>query len=135
MIYSTKSYRHSLGNLTTKKKNKFYGCIKLSVEEFLRDNSFSEIWEMNYHLRNIHQLKLSKIRIANKTMKKGKSGGFRLILLLDSRTENIYLLTVYPKIGPDKKGNISDQEEEKLIKSFSTEFKENSLELIVISDP
>ena len=62
----------------------------------------------------------------NKTMQKGKRGGFRLILLLDNRTETCSCLLIYPKVGPQKKGNINDDEELKLLKSFKIE-KEKKL--------
>ena len=132
MIYSTKSYRHSISILTGKKKSRYYGGIQKTIEDFLNDNFFDNIWEMNYHLRNIDQLKLSKIRLANKTMSKGKSGGFRLILVLNKANEDIYLLMVYPKIGPEKKGNINDQEEEKLLKGLFSELIDDTLEKFVI---
>lgn len=85
---------------------------------------------MNYHLRSVKNLRLYKIRLPNPTMSKGKSGGFRLILLLNSLNEEIILLYVYPKIGPAGKKDIEEGEEEKLIKGYLEELKDNSLEKI-----
>jgi mRNA-degrading endonuclease RelE of RelBE toxin-antitoxin system len=123
--YCSSTYEQSLKNLLKKKKH--YSSIAEEVDQLFKTYSFQEIWEMNYFLRQLgDHLRLLKIRLPNKTMQKGKSGGFRLILLLDNRNETCYCLLVYPKVGPQKKGNINDEEELKLLKSFKVE-KEDKL--------
>jgi|TARA_B100000378_G_scaffold80242_1_gene62929 mRNA-degrading endonuclease RelE of RelBE toxin-antitoxin system len=123
--YCSSTFEHALQNLLKKKKH--YASVSEEVEHLFKTYSFREIWEMNYFLRQLgDHLRLLKIRLPNKTMQKGKRGGFRLILLLDNRTETCSCLLIYPKVGPQKKGNINDDEELKLLKSFKIE-KEKKL--------
>lgn len=65
-------------------------------------------------------------------MGKGKSGGFRLYYLAESKGENIVLLTVYPKIGPNRKIDLKLREYEKLFAQFIDDYKSNAL---TIYDP
>jgi len=130
LIYCTSTYTSSFNQLSSKKKIKSYGSLKSAIKDFLETYDFDEIWEMNYFLRDLGKTRVVKIRLPNKTMKKGSRGGFRLIVLLNKNLKTINLLYVYPKIGPDKKGNINDDEEIKLYKNYISELKENTLEKI-----
>jgi len=134
LIYCTDSYRTSLNILCKSKKLKYYGCLTDTIDEFLSNFSFEEIWGMNYHLRSLGNSKLSKIRLPNSTMQKGKSGGFRLIILLDKKKECVNLLFVYPKVGPNKRNTIQDNEEIKFLKSFRAELKEKKLEKVTLNN-
>lgn len=129
MIYSTNSYRRALESLTKKKKKKNYACLPDEVKKLLTDYSFQEISEMNYFLRSVKHLKLYKIRLPNSTMSKGKSGGYRLILLLDFLKQDIVLLFVYPKTGPDGKNDLEEGEELKLLGRYLEELKEKKIEI------
>lgn len=88
-VYLTESFQNSLKSL--KKK---YRRIKDDIVEIIRnlenDPSIgepipgwnSEIW---------------KIRAASSDMKRGKSGGYRIIYLWRNNEQNVYLLTIYFK--------------------------------------
>lgn len=132
MIYTTKSYRRAVENLTKKKKRKNYACVSSEVKKLLSTYSFQEISEMNYFLRSVKHLKLYKIRLPNNTMSKGKRGGYRLILLLDFIKEDITLLFIYPKIGPNGKSDLEVGEEIKLLKHYLEELKEKEIKVYPI---
>lgn len=51
--------------------------------------------------------KIYKIRLQNSDIKKGKSGGYRVITYVIDEIENIRLLTIYAK---PRKATISDKE-------------------------
>ncbi|MEM9686501.1 MAG: hypothetical protein AAF934_06220 [Bacteroidota bacterium] len=108
--------------------SKYYECLPFEVDKFLNKHSFNEIWAMNDLLTMIEGVRMLKIRLPNPTMNKSKSGGFRLILILDKSKQTISLLYVYPKMGKMKIENISKSYEKYLLKQYLNELESNSLQ-------
>jgi hypothetical protein len=70
-------------------------------------------------------VRVNKIRLENKLQNSGKSGGYRLIVICDKRSESICLLYVYPKIGPHGIENTNLEFTKKLVKNYAQYKKEN----------
>ncbi|CAA6818083.1 MAG: Unknown protein [uncultured Sulfurovum sp.] len=58
---------------------------------------------------------LYKLRLANSSIPRGKSGGFRVITYFIDDENNLYLLSIYSKT---EKENISDEELKEALKFF-----------------
>lgn len=66
-------------------------------------------------------LVLIKMRVPNSGRKEGKSGGFRVYVLLDTTSKETSLLEVYPKTGRYEKSALSESEEEYVLSVFISE--------------
>lgn len=102
----TPEYKRNLKNLAKKYRHIRYDTQNIFVE--LQKGNF-----MGDKLSGF-ELEIYKVRVQNSDIKKGKSGGYRLIYLVESET-SILLLTIYSK---------SEQEDLKnnQIKSIVEEF-------------
>ena len=130
-VKSTSDFRHQLTKINKKKKQ--YACIETQIKSLFSNNSFAQIVQMNYFLRDVGEFKLLKIRLPNPTMQKGRSGGYRLITLLNTQLETTTLLYIYPKVGKLKKDNITDDEEMKFLKHYFKELDNKELEVFKLT--
>ncbi len=76
----------------------------LDLQEMLQENC-----KVGIHLGN----NCYKIRLQNTSVKKGKSGGFRVIVFLLEKDKTIRLLAIYSKSETD---SIPDEEIKKILK-------------------
>lgn len=83
--------------------------------------------QKKYVLRDSGIAKVLKVRIANSEQNKGKSAGFRLILIADKRTSEVTFLNVFAKTGVDAKDNISKDELKACLSSYKIEKKSKTL--------
>jgi len=67
-------------------------------------------------------------------MREGKSGGFRLISIVNPTTKTTTFLTVYPKKRKMAKSDLSLAEYTDLLKTFISKFQEDSLLLLDIEN-
>ena len=77
-----------------KRLAKKYRSIRFDLESFIQ-----ELKQGNFSGDRVSGLKdcvIYKVRIKNSDLKKGKSGGYRVIYLLETKT-SIVLLTIYSK--------------------------------------
>lgn len=94
-----------------KKLLKRYKNIENDIDDFLDNVSAVE------HLGNSLGKNLYKARIKNSDIKKGKSGGYRLISYLQIKENTLTLIYIYSKSDVD---NINEKELDKIVlKSLS----------------
>ena len=62
------------------------------------------------------------------------SGGFRIYFLLIVRKENVYLMFVHPKTGPDGSDNITDESKAFLYKEVYRCIQSNDLYKLTLDD-
>ena len=62
------------------------------------------------------------------------SGGFRFYFLLVLKEQNLYLMFVHPKTGPDGAENITDESKAYLYKKVLNCIKENDLFFLELDD-
>ncbi len=119
---STSLYQDSLVRLTSA-----YSTLLSDVSEEFANLTFEEIFAKKYVLRDSGIAKVLKVRIANSEQNKGKSAGFRLILIADKRTSEVTFLNVFAKTGVDAKDNISKDELKACLSSYKIEKKSKTL--------
>jgi hypothetical protein len=61
------------------------------------------------------------------------SGGYRVYFLILIKKENIYLMFIHPKTGPDGAENITDESKSALYKKVLTSIKTNDLYKITLN--
>jgi len=74
-----------------------YPSVVRLVENLFNELEIGNIHGVSIPRVNIQDGKIFKTRLANPDARKGKSGGFRVIWLLNTSNNNIYPLTIYSK--------------------------------------
>ena len=138
LIYkSLQSFIKTISELEKKKKNNYFkiridickGYIDLeSIEQVIQKGTVIQM------VNDEDQRIILKSRLPNSAMKEGKSGGFRLISIVNPTTETTTFLTVYPKKGKMGKSDLSLAEYTDLLNTFTNEFQEESLLLLDIEN-
>ncbi len=120
-VSSTSTFRESLQELCRRVKHKYTSCPQDICAEFI-DKSVEELLSTNNAILNDDGIKCTvKIRLGCESRNTGKSGGFRLIAIIDRQKQQLIMLEVYPKVGPKGKSNISKLELGVLLKTYLTE--------------
>ena len=73
------------------------------------------------------------MRVANSNLKLSKSNGFRLVYLVSLITDDVFLLTVFPKRGTKGISNIPNAEYVRLLKELSQETSSKLLHQVDIT--
>jgi mRNA-degrading endonuclease RelE of RelBE toxin-antitoxin system len=119
---STSAYRESL-----KKLSNNYNTVKLDLAEEFSNLTFEDIFAKKYVLKDSGVAKILKVRIANSQQNKGKSSGFRVLLIADSRTYEVTFLNIFVKTGTLGKDNIEKEELRECLSIYKSEKKSNTL--------
>jgi mRNA-degrading endonuclease RelE of RelBE toxin-antitoxin system len=98
LVFTTSIFLSEIALLSKKKKNGYSNCIN-DVKHIIRGQSFIDICNFDDTLTRTDSYIIRKVRIPNSEKAWGKSSGYRLILLCNTKKNEVYLLTVYPKKG------------------------------------
>jgi hypothetical protein len=125
-FYSISTFRNSLKNICNREKYGYRSCEK-DICNLFKSHSFDDIWEMNYRVRDLDNIRVLKVRVQNSFQHLSSSDGFRLILCCNKKYQTITFLNVYPKRG--KLGQLDQSKEEfkRQLKEYLSEFKNNQL--------
>jgi mRNA-degrading endonuclease RelE of RelBE toxin-antitoxin system len=119
---STSVYQESLRKLSNN-----YNTIMSDIRGEFSALSFEDIFAKKYVLKDSGIEKILKVRIANSEQNKGKSSGFRIFLIADSRTSEVTFLNIFAKTGADGKDNIDKEEIKESLSRYKSEKKSNTL--------
>lgn len=109
-----------------------YKTIQSDLTLEFSNLTFEEIFARQYVLKDSGVAKILKVRIANSEQNKGKSSGFRVILIADGRTSEVTFLNIFAKTGTDGKDNIDKEELKECLSIFKNE---NKLKALIELDP
>jgi hypothetical protein len=125
-FYSISTFRNSIENICRREKYGYNSCIK-DICDLLKPYSFDSIWEMNYRVRDLDNIRVIKIRIQNSLQNLSSSDGFRLIVCCNKKYQSVIFLNIYPKRG--KLGQLDQSKEEfkQQLKNYLTSFQNNQL--------
>jgi mRNA-degrading endonuclease RelE of RelBE toxin-antitoxin system len=98
LVFTTSIFLSEIALLSKKKKNGYSNCIN-DVKHIICGQSFIDICNLDDTLTRTDSYIIRKVRIPNSEKAWGKSSGYRLILLCNTKKNEAYLLTVYPKKG------------------------------------
>jgi len=100
-VYCSDEFLTALNKLTKPKFTNVYGSLTAEIAQFFKDyDTFDKVWNKSYVIRETQFIRINKVRLENPLQNSGTSGGFRLIVICDNRTQHIGLIYVYPKTGP-----------------------------------
>jgi len=124
---TTSVYENDIKRLSKKLPN-----LKKDICAEFKGKTIDEILAKKYLLQDAGNYKTIKVRIANSQQNKGKSNGFRLIILVDRISETVTFLKLYSKVSVDAKENVSKKEVREFLKIFKKERVSKKLNLIEI---
>ena len=104
-----------------------YPSLKSDFSDEFKGLTIEQIFSKKYILKDSGVVKIIKVRIANSNQNKGKSSGFRVIVLVDIRTAEVTLLNIFAKTGVSGKENIDKEEVKESLTTWKEERNANSL--------
>ena len=93
-----------------------------AVMDYFMDDSF--LRESKDRIRQEQNFRIVKLRVKNSHQNLPKNDAFRLIYWVSTKSDNLVLLTVYPKRGPLATNNLTNAEFKRLLAEMLYE-KEN----------
>lgn len=125
MAHTFKSTSVFIG--TIDKLSQKYPTIKKDLVQEFCFLTFNEIFSKKYILKDSGVVKILKVRVANSEQNKGKSSGFRVILIVDKNKEEVIFLNIFSKTGIESKDNIDKEELKDCLSVFKSENKTGNL--------
>jgi len=118
-IETSPDYRKALKEISKKKYSGVYGTVTQEIKNFFKEySSFESIWHKTFMLFENDIVRVNKIRLENEMQNSGKSGGYRIIVLCDRRTQTVGLLYIYPKVGPLGQLDIPKDKSKDLVRNY-----------------
>lgn len=108
-FHSISTFRDSLENLCRKEKNGYHSCKK-DICDLLKNFSFDDIWELNYRVKDLDNIRIIKIRVQNSFQNLSSADGYRLIVCCNKKYQTVAFLNIYPKRG--KFGQLDQSKED-----------------------
>ena len=124
-FYTSTSFRNSVSKLTRKPKDGYESVVS-DICDALKSMDDSILRDTNDRIRQEQNFRIIKLRVKNSHLNLPKNDAFRLIYWVSTKTDNLVLLTVYPKRGSLGINNLTNDEFKRLLKEMLDE-KENSV--------
>lgn len=131
-FYTTTTFRKNISDLTKRAKDG-YQTVLTDIRKALSSMPDNILRDTNDRVLQTEQFRIIKLRLPNEGQSLSKSNGFRLIYLALLSKDEVTLLSVYPKRGPQGKVSIDKNEIQRLILEYITECSNNSLEVFDVN--
>ena len=130
-FYTSTSFRSSISKLTRKPKDGYESVAK-DICEALMNMDDSMLRDTNDRIRQEQFFRIVKLRVKNSHQNLPKNDGYRLIYWVSTKSDNLVLLSVYPKRGPQGAGNLTNQEFKRLLNELLSEKEQCVLQKVDI---
>ncbi len=107
--------------------------VVLDICETLKSMPDNILRDTNDRIRQEQYFRMVKLRIGNSNQNLPKNDGFRLIYWVSIKSDNLVLLTIYPKRGPLAAANLTDAEFVRLLREMVEENKNQVLQQVDIA--
>ena len=107
--------------------------VVLDICETLKSMPDNILRDTNDRIRQEQYFRMVKLRIGNSNQNLPKNDGFRLIYWVSIKSDNLVLLTIYPKRGPLAAANLTDAEFVRLLREMVEENKNQMLQQVDIA--
>lgn len=131
--FTTSTFRQAVASLT-KKSKEGYSTVVSDICKALQDMPDNIARDTNDRIKMCDEFRVVKLRVPNSGLRLAKANGFRLIYWVSMKRDNMVLLRVYPKRGPQGIKNISDAEYDRLLTEMAQESQTNILHQVDISN-
>lgn len=132
-FYTTSTFRHTLATLTKKPKEGYTSVVKDICKTLLAMDP-GIIRDTNDRIKQYEDFRVVKLRLPNSGQHLSRPDGFRLIYYVSLISDDVALLRIYPKRGPQGVIDIVDEEYDRLLVEMVTENNSNSLHRVNIND-
>ena len=132
-FYTSTSFRSSISKLTRKSKDGYESVVK-DVCDALGSMDDSFLRETNDRIRQEQNFRIVKLRVKNSHQNLPKNDAFRLIYWVSTKSNNLVLLTVYPKRGPLAVNNLTNAEFKRLLLEMLHEKENRKLQKVDIAN-
>lgn len=132
-FYTISTFRNVIVSLT-KKAREGYTTIVTDVCTELQSMPINILRDSNERIIQTAEYRIVKLRIGNSGQKLSKSNGFRLIYFVSLHSDDVVLMTVFPKRGAKGVNNIPNAEYVRLLKELWEEDKAQQLQVVDITN-
>ena len=132
-FYSSSTFRQNLGSLTKKAREGYMSVVK-DICNAVKDMSDDILRDTNDRVRQLQDFRIVKLRLPNSGQNLSKSNGFRLIYWVSLLTDDMVLLSVYPKRGPQSAVDLVDSEYARLLDEMTQESLAHALHQVDITN-
>lgn len=119
-FFTISTFRDVVASLI-KKPREGYSSVVADICAELQSMPDNILRDTNERIIQTPEYRVVKLRVANSNLKLSKSNGFRLVYLVSLITDDVFLLTVFPKRGTKGISNIPNAEYVRLLKELSLE--------------
>lgn len=131
-FFTISTFRDVVASLI-KKPREGYSSVVADICAELQSMPDNILRDTNERIIQTPEYRVVKLRVANSNLKLSKSNGFRLVYLVSLITDDVFLLTVFPKRGTKGISNIPNVEYVRLLKELSLETSSKLLHQVDIT--
>ena len=132
-FYTSSTFRKNLERLT-KKSREGYMSVTKDICKALMDMPDNILRDTNDRVRQLPDYRIVKLRLPNSGQNLPKASGFRLIYWISLLSNDVVLLSVYPKRGPQSAVDLVDSEYGRLIVEMTDESLAHALHQVDITN-
>lgn len=132
-FYTSTSFRSSISKLTRKTKDGYESVVK-DICDALGSMDDSFLRETNDRIRQEQNFRIVKLRVKNSHQNLPKNDAFRLIYWVSTKSDNLVLLSIYPKRGPLGINNLTNDEFKRLLEEMLREKCDSILQKVDVAD-
>ena len=132
-FYTSTSFRNSISKLIRKPKDGYESVVK-DICDALSSMDDSFLRETQDRIRQEQNFRIVKLRVKNSHQKLPKNDAFRLIYWVSIKSDNLVLLTVYPKRGPYATKNLTNAEFKRLLEEMLHEKENQKLQKVDVTN-
>ena len=133
IFYTSTTFRESLASLMKKNKDGYATVVK-DICDALGEMEDNILRDTNDRVFQFPEYRVVKLRVANSGRKLSKSNGFRLIYWVSLLHDNVVLMRVYPKRGPQAAVDLVNAEYTRLQMEVFNESKANMLHQVNVAN-
>ena len=132
-FYTTSTFRQTLTSLTKKPKEGYKSVVKDICNALLSMES-NIIRDTNDRIKQFENFRIVKLRLPNSGQHLSRPDGFRLIYYVSLISDDVALLRIYPKRGPQGIVDLVDEEYDRLLLEMVMENNNKTLHQVDIKN-
>ena len=132
-FYTTSTFRQTLTSLTKKPKEGYKSVVK-DICKALLSMEPNIIRDTNDRVKQFEDFRIVKLRLPNSGQHLSRPDGFRLIYYVSLISDDVALLRIYPKRGPQGIIDLVDEEYDRLLLEMVTENNNKTLHQVNINN-